>query len=152
MHGTMCFRGAWHPVCTEPDERRSTKRGWQQRKYALRRETPRLRLSAHAKKRMQQRCLSVRDVAYVVEYGQRHRCAGVIHCFLGRKDIPDLDHRHDTIRRLEGTTVLLETSEARLVTTVYRNKSALRRIRRKAKYNRKKTQCAVPPPITCGAR
>lgn len=96
-----------------------------------------LQFTDHALTRMRQRCLSTYDVEYVVLHGQQHRCAGVVHYFLGRCDIPTNDRSKDSLRRLEGTTVLVDPQSRRSVITVYRNRSALKRIRRKAKTNLK---------------
>lgn len=96
-----------------------------------------LHYSEHALIRMCQRCLSIGDVEYVVLHGQQHRCAGVVHYFLGRRDIPKNDCSNDFLRRLEGTTVLVDSQDRRSVITVYRNRSALKCIRRKAKTNLK---------------
>ena len=93
--------------------------------------------SAHALLRMAQRNLSPADVEYVLRHGRRYRRAGVVHYFLGKKDIPKDDARDDAIARLEGTTVLVSPmgkGGAVEIITAYRNRSALRRIRRKAKY------------------
>jgi hypothetical protein len=86
---------------------------------------------------MCQRCLSIPDVEYVVLHGQQHRCGGVVHYFLGRCNIPAKDQRQDYLRRLEGTTVLVDSRSRNSVITVYRNRSALKDIRRKAKTNLK---------------
>jgi hypothetical protein len=86
---------------------------------------------------MHQRCLSISDVEYVVLHGQQHRCGGVVHYFLGRCNIPTKDQRKDCLSRLEGTTVLVDSHSRRSVVTVYRNRSALKSIRRKAKTNLK---------------
>lgn len=86
---------------------------------------------------MCQRCLSIPDVEYVVLHGQQHWRAGVVHYFLGRCDIPTKDQAKDHLCRLEGTTVLVDSETRRSVITVYRNRSALKDIRRKAKTNLK---------------
>ncbi len=96
-----------------------------------------LQFTDHALTRMHQRCLSIPDIEYVVLHGQQHRCAGVVHYFLGRCDIPTKDHNKDYLRRLEGTTVLVDSRNRKSVITVYRNRSALKDIRRKAKTNLK---------------
>lgn len=92
--------------------------------------------SGHAITRMAQRCLSADEIEYIVNYGQRYHAAGVIHCFLGKKQIPKEDQRDQKFSRLEGATVLLDAEEGRSVITVYRNKSAWKKIVRKAKYDR----------------
>jgi hypothetical protein len=86
---------------------------------------------------MAQRCLSADEIEYIICYGQRYHAAGVIHYFLGKKDIPEIDQKADKIRRLEGATVLLDSQEDRAVITVYRNKTVWKKIRRKARYNLK---------------
>lgn len=86
--------------------------------------------------RMAQRNLSAEAIEYTVKYGQRYHNAGALHCFLGKKDIPKCDRKHDQVRRLEGTVVLLD-SKSGTVITVYRNKCAPLEIRRKAKHNLK---------------
>jgi hypothetical protein len=93
-----------------------------------------LHFTVHSHKRMSQRGLSQRDVEYVVRNGTRYRKAGVIHCFLRKKDIPAGDRRDDALRRLEGTTVLLDPLKGEEVITTYRNRNALSKIRAKPKY------------------
>jgi hypothetical protein len=102
-----------------------------------------LHYSGHAITRMAQRCLSADEIEYIICYGQRHHAAGIIHCFLGKKNIPAADQKTDRFRRLEGATVLLDAQEGGAVITVYRNKSAWKKIRRKAKYNLKTTMARV---------
>ncbi len=96
-----------------------------------------LQFTEHAWTRMHQRCLSISDVEYVVLHGQQHRSAGVVHYFLGRRNIPTKDQGKDYLCRLEGTTILVDSQDRRSVITVYRNRSALKDIRRKAKTNLK---------------
>jgi len=92
----------------------------------------------HAVLRMAQRHLSMDEVQYVMLYGVRYRRAGVLHCYLRNKDIPESDRRYSQYSRLEGTTVLLDSHSGAELITVYRNRSkhALKAIRRKAKYYR----------------
>ena len=99
-----------------------------------------LQFTDHAVLRVCQRALSFQDVEYVVQHGRRHWAGGVLHCFLGRKDIPKRDQRSDRFWRLEGTTVLLKIIEDQTVAviTVYRNRKASRQFRRKAKYDFKR--------------
>jgi len=77
----------------------------------------------------------VPEVEYVVDHGRRYHSGGVLHCFLGRRDIPSGDCRNDKFARLEGATVLLDPITTETVITVYRNRSAPKKISRKAKYN-----------------
>ena len=102
--------------------------------------------SGHAITRMAQRSLSADEIEYIICYGQRYHAAGVIHFFLGKKNIPETDQKADKFRRLEGATVLLDPEEGRAVITVYRNKSAWKKIRRKEKYNRKTDRAYYLPP------
>jgi hypothetical protein len=96
-----------------------------------------LHFTRHAIQRIHQRALSEADIEYVVEHGRRHWAGGVLHCFLGRRDIPGQDRRMDRIWRLEGTTVLLKeiNEQTAMVVTAYRNRKASRQFRRKAKFN-----------------
>lgn len=87
---------------------------------------------------MAQRRLTVDDVTYVIYHGQQVYTAGMLHIFLGRRDIPASDRRIDGCARLEGTTVLLDSKTVQTVVTVYRNRGALKDISRKTKYNLKK--------------
>ncbi len=93
--------------------------------------------SEHAITRMAQRRLSVPEVEYVVDHGRRYYSGGVLHYFLGRRDIPQSDCKHDRFAKLEGATVLLDPVSTLMVITVYRNRSAPKKITRKAKYNLK---------------
>lgn len=93
-----------------------------------------LMYSKHAITRMAQRCLSAAEIEYVVCHGRRYYSAGVIHYFLGKKDIPEDDQKYDKYRKLEGATVLVDSKLGRAVITAYRNKST-KKIRRKAKFN-----------------
>jgi hypothetical protein len=98
--------------------------------------TPTIYASHHARHRTAQRNLSDADVRFVLEYGQRHYCAGALHVFLGRRDIPlerELYQRH---AHLEGTVLILQIlgSELLLI-TAYRNRQALKAIRTKQPYD-----------------
>ena len=97
----------------------------------------RLEFTDHAATRMAQRRLSEQDVWYVVHHGRRYRSAGVLHCFLGKRNIPADDRSDDKYARLEGTTVLLDSRLGQRVITVFRNRLAMKTIQRKAKYYRK---------------
>ena len=89
--------------------------------------------SEHAYKRMAQRGIRKEDVEYVYEHGHRVYSGGVLHLFLRKKDIPQIDRRKSKARKLEGTTVLLSSYEDAEVITAYRNKQALPHLRRKRK-------------------
>ena len=94
--------------------------------------------TAHAVLRMAQRHVSSDEVQYVMLHGTKYHSAGVLHCYLRRKDIPECDLRFSQFSRLEGTTILLDPDSGKTVITVYRNRSknALKAIRRKAKYQK----------------
>ena len=96
--------------------------------------SPFLTLTEHAVQRMSSRGLDKPDIQYVVTHGARYITAGAIHVFLGKKDIPKADLRLDRFRRLEGTTVLLDSRDGKTVITVYRNRKARKKDRCKMKY------------------
>jgi hypothetical protein len=99
-----------------------------------------LNLSQHAILRMAQRNISLGDLEYVLEHGERVHKTGVAIYILRKRDIPQSDRRMAEITRLEGTVVLTSFSENGnlQIITMYRNKSAFRTIRCKAKYDNKK--------------
>jgi len=88
-------------------------------------------LSNHAVTRMAQRNLSAEDVEYVIQFGCRVRSGGALHYFLRYNDIPKSDRKR--VRRLEGTTVLMDRS-GQYIITVYRNRRGLKGIRQKVKW------------------
>ena len=96
-----------------------------------------IRCTGHASSRQARRNLSDQDIRFVFEHGRRVRCAGALHIFLGRRDIP----ADRTISRrygdLEGTTLMLDDTQGEAVLiTAYRNRRALKQIRAEAKYDR----------------
>ena len=95
--------------------------------------------SAHAIQRMAQRNLTYSEIEYVCHYGQRLHRAGVVHYYLGKRDIPAPDRRDARIQKLEGTTVLMGGEHLDEVVTVYRNKNGTKNLRSKAKFNRRIT-------------
>ena len=96
-----------------------------------------LNLSKHAVLRMAQRNLSLGDLEYVLEHGERIHKTGVAVYILRKRDIPQCDRKRSEVTRLEGTVVLTGFSENGTleVITLYRNKGALRTLRCKAKYD-----------------
>ncbi len=105
----------------------------------------------HAAQRLSQRNLHPADVYYVCEHGSRSIVAGAIHIFLRRKNVRAEDRRNDRINRLIGTTVLLDSHDAKTVLTVYRNREAPKRNRRKAKYKRKSSRPSSAPQLSLAA-
>jgi hypothetical protein len=90
---------------------------------------------------MAQRNISIGDLQYVLEHGERVYKTGVTIYVLRKRDILQDDRKKSEIMRLEGTIVLTGFSQdGNLeVITIYRNKSAFRTLRCKKKYdNRRK--------------
>lgn len=85
-------------------------------------------ISNHALLRLAQRNLSEVDLAFILRYGQEIHRTGASFYFLGYRNIPDEETRRQA--RLVGSTVVVNDYG---VVTVYRNKQALRKIKRKSK-------------------
>jgi hypothetical protein len=96
-----------------------------------------LHYTDHAVERMSQRSLTPADIEYVIDHTQPIYKAGGVFFFLGKKQIPHCDRHDNKLRRLEGTTVLVDSLSTWNVITVYRNRQAIKDIRRKAKYDRR---------------
>jgi len=95
-------------------------------------------LTKHAILRMAQRNVSLCDLEYVLEHGERIYKTGITIYVLRKRDIPQSDRKSSTITRLEGTVVLagfLWDGRPEII-TIYRNKSACKAIRSKEKYDR----------------
>jgi len=89
------------------------------------------RISPHAARRMAQRNVTVGDVALVLRFGQIVYRTSAEFYFLGRRDIPrGMEQAMDA---LVGTTVVVEGDA---ISTVYRSRRALTRIKRKHKWHR----------------
>ena len=100
-----------------------------------------LNLTKHAILRMAQRNISLVDLEYILEHGERLHKTGVTIYILRKRDILQSDRKKSEITRLEGTIVLTGFSQGENleVITMYRNKSAFRALRCKEKYdNRRK--------------
>lgn len=96
-----------------------------------------MRYTDHAMHRQAQRNLSDRDIAFVMQYGRWIHCAGVVHVFLGQRDIPNDRDIQQQFGRLEGTTLVLnETRDSLVLITAYRNRRGYKQIRSKTKYDR----------------
>jgi hypothetical protein len=85
-------------------------------------------VSRHAASRMAQRNIQPSDLSLVLRFGRVEYRAGAEFYFLGRRDIPD--GMELTLERLIGATVVVTHGQ---IATVYRNRRALRAIRRKPK-------------------
>ena len=99
---------------------------------------------------MAQRNVSRNDLAYVLEHGKRINTTGIAVYILRKRDIPHEDCNRSEITRLEGTVVLTaftQNGDLEIITT-YRNKSAFKVFRSKAKYdNRKRYRSDCHPPL-----
>jgi hypothetical protein len=98
-----------------------------------------MRRTNHAVQRQAQRNLSDADVWFVLEHGRRIYGAGVLHVFLGQRDIPDDKETQRQFRRLEGTVLVMnqdDEDDTLVLITAYRNRRGLKQIRSKAKYTR----------------
>jgi hypothetical protein len=86
---------------------------------------------------MAQRNISPGDLEYVLEHGERIHRTGVTIYLLRKRDIPPHDRKKSDIARLEGTVVLTGFSQDGdlEIITAYRNKTALRTLRSKQKYD-----------------
>ena len=89
---------------------------------------------------MAQRNVSPDDLEYVLEHGERINTTGITIYILRKRDIPEDDRNKSKITRLEGTVVLTGFAhEGGLeIITAYRNKSACKAVRSKAKYDHRK--------------
>ncbi|MEN9937396.1 MAG: hypothetical protein RLZZ387_3975 [Chloroflexota bacterium] len=94
-----------------------------------------IRLTHHARTRQAQRNVSDEDMAFVLEYGRGIRSGGVLHVFLGRRDMPRDLERYRRYAHLEGVVLVVnDTGDAPVLLTVYRNRAGLKDIRCKARY------------------
>jgi hypothetical protein len=92
----------------------------------------------HVQLRQAQRNISDQDVAFVLCFGRQIHCAGALHVFLGRRDLPADRRLRRRFERLVGTVlVLCHDGEILVLVTAYRNRNALRELRRKGKYDRR---------------
>lgn len=92
-------------------------------------------LSRHAIKRLSQRNIHMVDVSFVLQFGIQVHNGGALFVFLGSKNIPTEFQADDRIAKLEGTTLVM--SRDGCLITAYRNKNALREIRKKNKSYRR---------------
>jgi hypothetical protein len=89
----------------------------------------------HVIYRQARRNLSDQDVWFVLEHGRRIHCAGALHVFLGRRDIPTDKATYQRFAHLEGTVLVFDqTPTALVLITAYRNRHGLKQIRTKTKY------------------
>ena len=90
-------------------------------------------LTGHAHTRSGQRHLRREDILYVCQHGQKLHRTGACFFFLREKDVPAADSKPHLI----GTVVLTKPGNqpgALIIVTVYKNKEALRTIKKKLKH------------------
>jgi phosphatidate phosphatase APP1 len=93
-----------------------------------------VRTSYHAQVRQAQRNLSFEDIAFIYAHGRRIYTGGALHIFLGRRDMPAGRSLYRRYERLEGTVLVVGFEHAQpVLVTAYRNRQALKTIRRKLK-------------------
>ncbi len=90
-----------------------------------------LRPSCHAMLRMAQWNLSLDDVRFVLDHGQRLHRAGAIFVYLRAKDIPRSERRQSHFARLEGATVVVSPNKPIIITVYRRRDGGLQNIKRK---------------------
>lgn len=99
---------------------------------------PSVRYTAHGRSRCTQRNLSDADVQFVMDYGRHTWCAGALHVFLGRRDMPASKTVARRFGHLEGTVlVFTRATDEPMLITAYRNRRAFKAIRSKATYDRR---------------
>lgn len=89
-------------------------------------------LSRHAKQRGAQSNLSDRDVELVRRYGVLEHRTGVRFYFVGRREVERFRHVEPRLNKLHDIVMIVSNDDC-LVITVYRNRKALKDIRRKSK-------------------
>ena len=89
-------------------------------------------LTRHARRRGAQSNLCERDLEIVRMYGVLEHRTGVRFYFVRRREVERFQRAEPRLARLQGV-VMVESNEA-VIITVYRNRKALKEIRRKSKY------------------
>ncbi len=98
-----------------------------------------IRCTTHALCRQAQRNLSNEDIEFILKYGRRVHRTGVLHIFLGWRDIPTDKTIYQHFGHLEGTVLVVDAAYSKpVLITAYRTnrERGLKQIRVKAKYNR----------------
>lgn len=90
------------------------------------------RFSKHAFERASQRNIRGENIEFLLRFGRKIHRAGALFVFLGRHDIPSEYLRDDRYAKLEGTTLVV-SNDGECLITAYRNKKALRQIKKKLK-------------------
>jgi hypothetical protein len=104
----------------------------------------------HVRERQAQRNLTTQELEFVMFYGRRYYRAGVVHIFLGRRDIPQDRVTYKKFAHLEGTIVLYEREGTTItVVTAYRDRNGCKDIRKKKKYDRRSKKHRRNPGVSC---
>ena len=88
-----------------------------------------VQLSRHAEVRCRQRGISTSAMELVLDFGSRIYSGGALFCFMADKDMPG-QIPPQVQERLRGITLILNLQNYEVM-TVYRNRKALREIKRK---------------------
>jgi hypothetical protein len=89
---------------------------------------PKLRITAHAFRRLAQRNITVSDLLKAIALGRKIYRSHALYYFVGVRDLPAAQTRE--LEHLIGVTVVTSGNH---VLTAFRNKKALAKIRRRAK-------------------
>ena len=94
-----------------------------------------MNISKHAEIRSQQRGICEEQLEIVLDYGTRIYNGGALFCFMSAKDVPG--HLSGNVKEhVQGITLIINPGTEDIV-TVYKNKQALKAIKRKMKYQRR---------------
>jgi len=89
-------------------------------------------LSKHARRRGAQSNLSDRDIELVRRYGVLEHRTGVRFYFVGRREVERYREVEPRLAKLHDIAMIV-SCDGEIVITVYRNRNALKEIRRKSK-------------------
>jgi hypothetical protein len=95
-------------------------------------------LSRHAQLRSSHRNLSNDDISLVLKFGQKVYRIGACFYFLGRRNLPESLRANNHYAKLVGT-VLIVSQEGTII-TLYRDPTALKKIRKKPKHRTRSTK------------
>lgn len=99
--------------------------------------------SFHAQRRMIQRNLTPAEIEFILTYADPLYNAGVIFYQLKHRNFPSQHERNQRLTQLIGTTVVVCNQCQSFVLTTYRNESAFKKDRSKAKHNLHRRGCPV---------
>ena len=99
-------------------------------------------LTNHAQLRGSQRNINPEDIDLILRYGRELHRTGTSFFFLGKRDIPEDLWTDDHMMKLEGTVLIIGNDSASLI-TCYKNKKALREIKKKSKRGRKRPNSEI---------